>query len=103
MVGHHDCGMTGMAPNDILSAARSAGIPESTLHTLAHAGIDLNGWLTGFDSPAAGVKASVEMIRDHPLLPDRVTVHGMLIHPVTGQLDLLSDGREAGSNAPELF
>jgi carbonic anhydrase len=103
VVGHHDCGMTGLAPDSILSAARAAGVTDSTLHTLEHAGIDLKGWLTGFDSPAAGVHASVEMIRDHPLLPARVTVHGMLIHPVTGQLDLLSDGREAGKRGPALF
>jgi carbonic anhydrase len=93
VVGHHDCGLTGMSPETILPRAREAGIPDATLNTLAHAGINLNEWLTGFESPAAGVKATVALIKNHPLLPASVTVHGLLIHPDTGQLDLLHDGR----------
>jgi len=89
VVGHHDCGITGMAHHEILQHARDAGIPDSTLTTLAHAGINLQAWLTGFDSPAAGVRASVAMIQDHPLIPKHIAVHGLLIHPDTGQLDLV--------------
>ena len=91
VIGHHDCGMTGMGHSAILQQARDAGIDETTLNTLNHAGIDLETWLTGFDSPAAGVHASVKMIRNHPLLPKHVHVHGLIIDPTTGQLDLLPD------------
>ncbi len=91
VVGHHDCGITGMGHEVILKQARAAGIEEATLNTLQHAGIDLESWLTGFDSPAAGVYASVRMIRNHPLLPKHIPVHGLLIHPDTGKLDLLTD------------
>jgi len=90
VVGHHDCGMTGMGHQAILQKARDAGIDSTTLNTLLHAGIDLATWLTGFESPAAGVHASVRMIRNHPLLPRRVLVHGLVMHPDTGQLELLS-------------
>ena len=96
VVGHHDCGMTGMAPGEILQKARDAGITPATLQILDHAGIDLDSWLTGFASPAHGVEASVRMIREHPLLPKHIIVHGLLIHPDTGQLDLLSDGAVRG-------
>jgi carbonic anhydrase len=90
VVGHHDCGMTGMGHNAILEQAREAGINENTLNTLQHAGIDLKSWLSGFDSPADGVRASVRMIRHHPLLPASIEVHGLLIDPRTGQLELLT-------------
>jgi carbonic anhydrase len=93
IIGHHDCGLTGMSPETILPRAREAGVPEETLNTLKNAGLDLDKWLTGFESPAAGVQATVKLIRNHPLLPKSVTVHGLLIHPDTGQLDLLHDGR----------
>jgi carbonic anhydrase len=93
IVGHHDCGMTGMSPETILPRVREAGISDETLHTLEHAGIDLDAWLTGFANPAAGVEASVKMIRNHPLLPKAVTVHGLVINPDTGKLDVLDDGR----------
>lgn len=34
VVGHHDCGMTGMGHEAILRQARAAGIAENTLSTL---------------------------------------------------------------------
>jgi carbonic anhydrase len=95
VVGHHDCGITGMKHHDIIQHAKDAGIDEKTLATLTHAGIDLKAWLKGFESPAAGVRASVNMIRHHPLLPKHIVVHGLLIHPDTGQLDVLSDGAKS--------
>jgi carbonic anhydrase len=90
VIGHHDCGMTGMGHAEILEKARAAGIPKSTFNTLAHAGINLETWLTGFASPADGVQASVRMIKEHPLLPKNLTVHGLLMHPDTGKLDLVT-------------
>jgi carbonic anhydrase len=100
VVGHHDCGMTRMEPSKILDQARASGIDPRSLATLEHAGIDLDTWLTGFDSPADGVRASVAMIRHHPLLPANVLVHGLLIDPATGKLDLLvrSDGSSPGND-----
>jgi carbonic anhydrase len=92
VIGHHDCGITGMKHHDIIAQAKAAGIDDKTLATLAHAGIDLKAWLKGFNSPADGVEASVKMIRHHPLLPKHIQVHGLLMHPDTGKLDLLSDG-----------
>jgi carbonic anhydrase len=89
VIGHHDCGMTRMEPAKILDQARAAGIDPRSLATLQRAGIDLDTWLTGFDSPAAGVQASVNLIRHHPLLPANVLVHGLLIDPATGKLELL--------------
>jgi carbonic anhydrase len=92
VVGHHDCGMTGLSPDEVLDKARLRGVSAQTLTMLDHAGVDLRSWLTGFESPQAGVMASVEMIRNHPLLPKDVTVHGLIIHPATGRLDVLTRG-----------
>jgi carbonic anhydrase len=91
VVGHHDCGMTGLAAGQILEQVRAVGIEESTLKTLEHAGIDFEKWLAGFGSPAEGVHASVSLIRNHPLLPRSIATHGLLIHPTTGKLDLLTE------------
>src|SRR5438309_137649 len=40
VVGHHDCGMTGISPDQILANAKAAGVPQSTFDTLTQAGID---------------------------------------------------------------
>lgn len=89
VVGHHDCGMTGLSCARIVEKARGRGISDDTLRTLKNSGIDLDAWLVGFDNVADGVRKSVEVIRNHPLLPKDVRVHGMLISPVTGKLETL--------------
>ena len=92
VVGHYDCGMTGMGHEAILKQALAEGISQTTLSTLSHAGINLESWLSGFASPADGVEASVKMIRNHPLIPARIQVHGLLMDPRTGKLDLVTPG-----------
>jgi carbonic anhydrase len=91
VVGHHDCGMTGLSCERIIAKARERGISDDTLDTLKHSGIDLENWLVGFEKVEDGVRRSVDVIRNHPLLPADVHVHGMLISPETGKLDLLAD------------
>lgn len=92
VVGHHGCGMTGLNHAEVLDKARHRGISTETFTTLDHAGIDMRKWLTGFESPQAGVLASVDMIRKHPLLPKDIAVHGLIINPETGRLDVLTQG-----------
>src|SRR5438132_11806411 len=89
VVGHHGCGMTGLNCGTILDAARKRGIDDSVITTLQHAGIDLARWLQGFATPVDGVRQSVQTIRTHPLLPKDVLVHGLLISPETGELEIV--------------
>ncbi len=92
VVGHHGCGMTGLTAGEVLQKVQQRGISADTLTMLSHAGVDLQQWLKGFESPQAGVLASVEMIRNHPLLPSDIAVHGLIMHPDTGRLELLTRG-----------
>jgi len=92
VVGHYGCGMTGLSCQRVLEKATARGVLPETIQMLQHSGIDLENWLKGFNSPEDGVRQSVEVIRRHPLLPRDIPVHGLMIHPETGQLDLLSDG-----------
>jgi len=98
VVGHHGCGMTKLSASDLLDKAVHRGISVDTLTLLGNAGVDLRNWFTGFDSPEAGVMASVKLIRNHPLLPKEVTVHGLMIHPDTGRLEMLTGGQEERSS-----
>ena len=95
VVGHYGCGMTGLSCSRVLQKAVDRRILPETIATLEHSGINLQHWLTGFDSPEHGVEQSVGVIRNHPLLPKDVPIHGMMIDPATGRLDLLSDGYAA--------
>jgi carbonic anhydrase len=94
VVGHHDCGMSTIKASSMVEKMIKGGIPEETIHILQHAGIDLSQWLRGFDHVADAVRSSVELIRNHPLLPASTPVHGLIIDPHTGKLDLVVDGYE---------
>jgi carbonic anhydrase len=92
VVGHYGCGMMGLNCTGILEKAQQRGIKPDVLATLQNAGIDLPRWLTGFATPEDGVRSSVTMISNHPLLPRDVPVHGLMIDPETGKLDPLING-----------
>ena len=94
VVAHHDCGMCGFSPERLLNKARAAGIPEANINTLRHAGIDLDGWLTGFDNADDSVRHTVNLIKQHPLMPAHIAVHGLVIHPTTGKLTVVVDGNK---------
>ena len=92
VVAHYDCGMRGLSSKHVLEKAEASGISATSIETLRNAGIDLDGWLTGFDDVGQSVRHSVDMIRNHPLMPKSVPVHGLVIHPTTGKLDLMVNG-----------
>jgi carbonic anhydrase len=94
VVGHYDCGMSMISAEDMLNRMKQQGITDETISLLLNAGINLMTWLRGFDSVEESVKRSVEVISNHPLLPCGVPVHGLLINPETGQLDLVVNGYE---------
>lgn len=92
VVGHHGCGMTKLDSNEMVEKFKEHGIKEEVLETLENSGIRMERFLRGFDNVQEGVMHSVEMIRKHPLLPASIPVHGLIIDPVTGQLEWISDG-----------
>lgn len=92
VIGHYNCGMSGLECSRILDQALNRGVSPETIKTLEHAGIDLKTWLSGFASVEEGVRGSVNMVRNHPLLPKGVVVHGLIMSPETGKLDVVIDG-----------
>ncbi|HHY20566.1 MAG TPA: carbonic anhydrase [Bacilli bacterium] len=89
VVGHHGCGMAGLDSNNIITKAEEIGVSKELLHTLNFSGIDIKKWLTGFEKVEDNVAHSVEMIKNHPLLPPNIPVHGLVISPETGKLELV--------------
>lgn len=94
VIGHHDCGMSAIESDQVLEKMKLRGIKQDTLDIIQNAGIDLDEWLTGFDSVEQSVEHSVNMIRNHPLMAGEIPVHGLVIDPVTGKLDLVVNGYE---------
>ncbi len=92
VIGHYDCGMTGLNSEDVIAKAKTRGISDDVIETLGHSGIDLKRWLTGFNHVREGIEKSVNIIRNHPLLPNNLPVHGLIIDPETGRFDLVDSG-----------
>ncbi|WP_096202607.1 beta-class carbonic anhydrase [Bacillus sp. FJAT-45350] len=92
IVGHHECGMAGLKPDSVLKKVKEKGISDETIHTLEFTGLDINSWLTGFTQVEESVEHSVLMVKEHPLLPNNIPVHGLVICPDTGKLDIVVDG-----------
>jgi len=92
VIGHRDCGMSGLKADPMVDKMLQRGVSEETLHTLSYSGIDVSQWLQGFDKVEDSVKHSVDIIKNHPLMPNDVVIHGLVIDPSTGKLDLVVDG-----------
>lgn len=92
VIGHYDCGMSGMKADDVIKNMYEKGIKKETIDTLNYSGIKVNEWLRGFENVHESVLHSVNVIKNHPLLPKDVPVHGLVIDPKTGKLDLIANG-----------
>lgn len=92
VIAHYDCGMAGLKAEPVIETMKGRGISAETLNTLVYSGIDIKQWLHGFDDVTESVKHSVSVIKNHPLMPKGVPVHGLVINPKTGKLDLVIDG-----------
>lgn len=92
VVGHHGCGMCNLDTNDLLNKVLDRGITRTTIDTLSNAGIDVEKWLHGFESVEESIEDSVTLIKNHPLIPKNIIVHGLVICPETGKIDVVVDG-----------
>ncbi|MBT2700909.1 carbonic anhydrase [Bacillus sp. ISL-40] len=94
VIAHYDCGMSGLKAEPVIESMMERGISEETIDTLSYSGINIKKWLHGFDNVTESVEHSVDIIKNHPLMPKGVPVHGLVIDPKTGKLDLIVDGNK---------
>lgn len=89
VIGHHNCGMTGADPEMIVNKMIDNGIDPLAIETLENAGIRMDKFFKGFAKSEDGVMHSVRMIRRHPLFPEEIPVHGFVIDPETGEIEVI--------------
>ena len=91
VIGHHDCGMSAVSVYKMVQKMKDRHISNETFSTLENSGIDISSFIKGFKDVNESVRNSVNIIQNHPLIPNDVNVHG-LVDPATGKLDLVVDG-----------
>lgn len=89
VIGHHDCGMQSIDSKEIINKMKNRGIKEETLELVKYCGVDFDHWLNGFKSVEESVKATVDTIEKHPLIPGDVRIYGMIIDPRTGKVECI--------------
>jgi carbonic anhydrase len=86
VIGHTDCGARYTDSQKMIKIMKEHGITQNNIDMIKYCGIDFDSWLGGFVDLDDSIKKSVELIRNHPLIPEMVMVHGLVIDSETGEL-----------------
>ena len=86
IIGHTQCGVQGMNAEVMLDLMRRRGIDEENISLMRHCGIDLNSWLHGFSHTPDAVCETVDLVKNHPLVPRDITVRGFIMDTDTGEV-----------------
>lgn len=89
VIGHKDCGMTNIDAPALIRKMKDRGVPETLLDSM---GPELLEWLGAFKDPISNIIGVVEIIRNSPLIPRDVPVHGLLFDPRDGHLEVITAG-----------
>jgi len=86
IIGHTTCGVQGMDGAEMLELMRKRGIDEEHISLMKHCGINLESWLHGFDDTDEAILETVDLVKNHPLIPKDVIVKGYIMDSITGEL-----------------
>lgn len=94
IIGHYDCGMSKVNTDELIRNMRQKGIQQETIDLLERSGVNFHKEFEGFKTVEESIKQSVDVIRNHPLLPQYVEVHGLVIDPGTGKVNVVSEDKK---------
>ena len=89
IIGHHECGMAKTTSESLTKAMLEHGINPAAIKMVDK---ELKEWADGFKNPEENVAKVVEDIKNNPLIPKDIKVHGLMFHPRSGKLDLIVNG-----------
>lgn len=88
VIGHKDCGMAHINEADLMQKMTGRGVPKEVVEDIP----DFSEWLGAFKDPVSNVIKVTTEIRNSPLIPRDVPVHGLMFCPDNGELELIVDG-----------
>ena len=86
VIAHTDCGVRGMETSTIREHLIQRGISRESMEAFEAAGGSLENWFDGFLSPEDSVVRSLDILRNHPLMPADVEIRGFVMDVHTGGL-----------------
>lgn len=92
VIGHRDCGMAQLDEAELERRMLARGVPAEALEALHPSLLE---WVGAFHDPVGNVERVATLLRDSPLFPRDLPIHGMIFDPHSGGLDLLVNGNQA--------
>lgn len=89
VIGHEDCGVAHSTAQDIIEKMRKRGISYDAIKMIKD---ELEIWLDHFHRPHDNVCQVVDKIKNNPLIPADVPIHGLIFEPHTGEISVLVNG-----------
>lgn len=89
VVGHFDCGISHTTSKELIEKMLARGISLDAIRMIES---ELQLWLDQFRNPVYNVLSVVEKIRNNPLIPKDVPVHGLIFDPNNGAIEIVVDG-----------
>ncbi len=86
VIGHTDCGARFTDSEVVIDKMKKSGIPSKHIDLVKYCGVDFNNWIGGFNNLEESIKQSVDIIKHHPLISDKISVNGLVIDSETGEL-----------------
>lgn len=86
IIGHTGCGVQGMNADKMIKLMLDRGISQEHITLMEHCGINLKEWLHGFDDTDVAIGETVDLVKNHPLMPKEITVKGYVMETSTGKL-----------------
>lgn len=94
VIGHRDCGMAQIRQEDLAAKMLARGVPQEAIDRLHPS---LGDWVGLFHNPIGNVERVVNLLRENPLIPKDVPVHGLIFDPQDGKLEVVTAGDKATS------
>lgn len=89
VIGHLDCGMSHTTSQSLIRKMLERGISRDAIKMIEK---QLGDWVDHFHHPFQNVEEVVQKIRENPLIPKDVPIHGLIFNPHSGELKVVVDG-----------
>jgi len=89
VIGHMDCGISHTTSKSLIQKMLDRGISSDAIKMIEK---ELEDWIDHFHHPIDNVQEAVMKIRNSPLIPKDVPVHGLMFNPHTGEIEVIVDG-----------
>lgn len=87
IIGHTDCGALHLDSKLVVGHMMQRGVSSEQIKMMEYSGLNFDKWLGGFDDTTMAIRQSVDLVKNHPLIPKDVIVRGFIIDSVTGELN----------------